>query len=162
GDTLLVVTALGPARGFLKPQEFVEFNALVSTHGVVVQPLADDIGVELGSDKILITRPGGLALSDAVASPVAATGIGRRMGAQMALDPQAWVFDKQAASRLRQSQLIAAAAAAEDQKRVPAQLELARFYLARDLTAEAKGVLDIAALDERAAQDGTALVLRAV
>src|SRR5262249_44690732 len=30
GDTLLVVTALGPARGFLKPQEFVEFNTLVS------------------------------------------------------------------------------------------------------------------------------------
>ena len=44
GDTLLVVTALGPARGFLKPQEFVEFNALVSTHGVVIQPLADDVG----------------------------------------------------------------------------------------------------------------------
>ena len=40
GDTLLVVTALGPARGFLKPQEFVEFNALVSTHGVVIQPRA--------------------------------------------------------------------------------------------------------------------------
>ena len=38
GDTLLVVTALGPARGFLKPQDFVEFRALASTHGVVVQP----------------------------------------------------------------------------------------------------------------------------
>ena len=46
GDTLLVVTALGPARGFLKPQEFVEFNALVSTHGVVIQPLADDLAAE--------------------------------------------------------------------------------------------------------------------
>ena len=45
---------------------------------------------------------------------------------------------------------------------MPAQLELARFYLARDMISEAKGVLDVAASNERAAQDGTALVLRAV
>src|SRR5262249_41946496 len=42
GDTLLVVTALAPARGFVRSQDFVEFRALASTHGVVVQPLADD------------------------------------------------------------------------------------------------------------------------
>src|SRR5204863_2569817 len=63
GDTLLVVTALGPARGFLKPQEFVEFGILVSTHGVVIQPRADDIIAEVSSEKIVVTRPGGLVLS---------------------------------------------------------------------------------------------------
>src|SRR5262249_20124598 len=68
GDPLLVVTALGPARGFVKPQEFVELNALVSAHGIVLQPLADDVMVDLASDKVLVTRPhGGLALSNAVA-----------------------------------------------------------------------------------------------
>ena len=72
GDTLLVVTALGPARGFLKPQEFVEFNALVSTHGVVIQPLADDVSAELRADKVVVTRPGGLTLSSAGARPSAA------------------------------------------------------------------------------------------
>jgi len=40
----MVVTALGPSRGFVKNQDFVEFRALASTHGVVVQPLADDVG----------------------------------------------------------------------------------------------------------------------
>ena len=63
GDTLLVVTALGPARGFLKAQDFVELRALPSTHGVVVQPLADDLTAELAADKIVISRPGGLTLS---------------------------------------------------------------------------------------------------
>ena len=58
GDTLLVVTALGPARGFLKPQEFVEFNALVSTHGVVIQPRADDVTAEVSNDKIVVDAPG--------------------------------------------------------------------------------------------------------
>ena len=43
GDKLMVVTALGPSRGFVKNQDFVEFRALASTHGVVVQPLADDL-----------------------------------------------------------------------------------------------------------------------
>ena len=59
GDTLLVVTALGPARGFLKAQDFVEFRALASTHGVVIQPLADDLSAEVAPDKIVIGRPGG-------------------------------------------------------------------------------------------------------
>ena len=75
GDTLLVVTALGPARGFLKPQEFVEFGTLVSTHGVVLQPRADDVTAEVSNDKIVVTRPGGLVLSrgrGSIAEPVRA------------------------------------------------------------------------------------------
>ncbi|MGH7880244.1 MAG: hypothetical protein ACREQD_12220, partial [Candidatus Binataceae bacterium] len=63
GDRLLVVTALAPARGILKQQNFVEFRALPSTHGVVLQPLADDVVAELAADKIIVTRPGGLSLS---------------------------------------------------------------------------------------------------
>ena len=166
GDTLLVVTALGPARGFLKSQEYVEFTTLVSTHGVAIQPLADDLAAELGADKIVVTRPGGLVLSNAGAraSPAVpgAEGARRAVGGLFTLDPQAWGFDREADFRDRQMHLLAAAAAAEDARRMPAQLELARFYLARDLTAEAKGVLDVATLDERATQDGTAAVLRAV
>ena len=64
--------------------------------------------------------------------------------------------------RDRQTHLIAAAAAASEAQRTPAQLELARFYLARELTAEAKGVLDVAAGDERAKEDSTPLMLRAI
>ena len=59
GDTLLVVTALGPARGFLRPQEFVEFSALASTHGVVIQPLADDVASRLLRTRSSIGRPDG-------------------------------------------------------------------------------------------------------
>ena len=34
GDRLLVITALAPARGFLKVQDFVELHVLPSTHGI--------------------------------------------------------------------------------------------------------------------------------
>ncbi len=47
-----MITALGPARGFLKGQNFVELRALPSIQGVVLQPLADDLTAELAVDKI--------------------------------------------------------------------------------------------------------------
>ena len=54
GDRLMVVTALAPARGFIKDLDFVELRTLASTQGVVVQPLADDLRAELVPDRINI------------------------------------------------------------------------------------------------------------
>ena len=56
GDKLFVVTALPPARGFINEQDFIEFRALASTQGVVIEPLADDINVDLAADKV-VDRP---------------------------------------------------------------------------------------------------------
>src|SRR6185503_14730056 len=169
GDTLLVVTALGPARGFLKPQEFIEFNALVSTHGVVIQPRADDVTAEVANDKVVVARPGGLTLSRAGARMMAGPAHGSSSGARgnapsglFVLDPQTWGFDREGDFRERQAQLVAAAATADESQRTTARLNLARFYMARELTAEAKGVLDATALDESAVADGSPLLLRAV
>ena len=169
GDTLFVVTALGPARGFVKAQEFAEFNALVSTHGVVVQPLADDVVVDTTADKITVARPGGLALSTAAARPMAgngpsfAAGGGRAVARSQTLDPQTWGFDRESNFRDRQMNLVAAAATATDPQRLSARLDLARFYLARNMSAEAKGVLDATAAENRTATpDANVLMLRAV
>ncbi|HVQ68426.1 MAG TPA: tetratricopeptide repeat protein, partial [Bradyrhizobium sp.] len=65
GDTLLVVTAPPPVRGLIKRQDFVELSLLESVHGVVVHPNSDDIKAEVGSDKVMLGRPGGLTLSSA-------------------------------------------------------------------------------------------------
>src|SRR4030095_398655 len=73
-----------------------------------------------------------------------------------------WGFDREADFRDRQTQLVTAAAAAEEAQRPAARLNLARFYLARDLTTDAKGVLDVTASDESAVADGSAQMLRAV
>ena len=63
GDDLLVVTGFAPARGFINEQDFVEFRALASTQGVVIEPLADDISVDFAHDKIVVAAP---ARSDVV------------------------------------------------------------------------------------------------
>ena len=78
---------------------------------------------------------------------------------------QLWGFDRQArCSKIgRTSSSSAAAAAAGDQANDGPALELARFYLARDMYPEAKAVLDLALADERpTAEDSTGLVMRAI
>src|SRR6202012_4520080 len=51
GDSLVVVTALPPVRGFIKRQDFVDFALLDTAHGVVIRPNSDDVGVEVGPGK---------------------------------------------------------------------------------------------------------------
>ncbi|MGA8494120.1 MAG: tetratricopeptide repeat protein, partial [Xanthobacteraceae bacterium] len=158
GDTLMVVTAFAPARGFLNERDFVEFRMLASAEGVVVDPLADDVKVELAPDKIIVSRPMGLALSTSLQTLLRGSGLRPTM-----FDSQLWGFDQQAAYTERQSKLVAAAASAPDNKRLAPRLDLARFYVARDMYPEAKGVLDVALADDRAASEqGSATVLRAV
>ncbi len=158
GDRLMVITALGPARGFLREQEFVELHALPSTHGVVVQPIADDLTAELATDKITIGRPSGLALS--------ATSLGQQQVSisyrAYTFDTQLWGFDRDAPFNARQSELIGLAAEAPLTKRRLARLNLARFYLAKEMAPEAKAVLDVALSDQRGSEDVTGSVLTAV
>ena len=157
-DKLMVITALGPARGFLKVQDFVELRALPSAHGVVIQPIADDITAELGVDKIAIGRPAGLSLS--------ATALGQQQVAvnfrAFTFDTQVWGFDRDAPFNARQSELIGLAASATVNKRRQARFNLARFYLAKDMAPEAKAVLNVALSDQRASEDVTGSVLTAV
>ncbi|MEM8744243.1 MAG: tetratricopeptide repeat protein [Pseudomonadota bacterium] len=63
GDRLAVVTALPPQRHVAKPHELVDFAALPTAHGLVIQPRSDDIAVRLYLDEVLITRKDGLTLS---------------------------------------------------------------------------------------------------
>ncbi len=158
GDMLLVATALAPARGLPKTQSFVDFRALASIQGVAIEPLADDLNVELSGDRLIISRPGGLTLSAAAAN----SDFGAAFRPQV-LDSQVWGFDRSAEFRDREAQLIAAAAMAPEGKRLPARVELARFFLARDMPEEAKAVLDVAIADTPPnASDSSPLVLRAV
>lgn len=158
GDTMLVVTGLGPARGLLKAQDFVEFRALASTHGLAVQPIADDVLLELSADKIIVSRPTGLTLSGVM--PSARNAAAYR---PMVFDSQLWGFDRQSNFTERQYKLVAAAADAAEDRRSAPRLDLARFYLSREMFVEGKAVLDVAMSDDRStAEDGAALVLHAV
>jgi tetratricopeptide (TPR) repeat protein len=158
GDTLLVVTAPPPVRGFIKRQDFVEMSLLESVHGVAIHPNSDDVTAEVAPDKIILGRPGGLTLSSAdVASERAPAAV------RPIFDVIDWRKNQEGRFTARQDALIAAVAAAEPDQRTPARIDLAKFYLTRGMYTEAKGILDLTLADAKPGlEDPVALVVHSV
>ena len=126
---------------------------------MVVQPLADDLTAELSVDKIMIGRPGGLSLSSTAGGQQEQLA---SSASALSFDTQLWGFDREANFSARQADLVRLAAMAPANKRKQARFNLARFYLAREMSSEAKAVLDVALAEKAAAEDVTGTVLRAV
>jgi outer membrane biosynthesis protein TonB len=158
GDTILVVTAPAPVRGFIKRQDFVEFSLLESIHGVAVRPNSDDVTAEVARDRIVLSKPGGLTLSSAVAGSERALAAARPI-----FDVVEWRKNQEENFAARADELIAAAAAVEADQRTAARVDLARFYLARAMYPEAKAILDLVLADAKPGlEDPVALVVHAV
>jgi tetratricopeptide (TPR) repeat protein len=158
GDALLVITAGTPGRGFARRQDFVEFSLLESIHGVVIQPNSDDVAAEIASDKITLSRPGGLTLSSAdVGAERAATAV------RPVFDVNEWRKNQSEEFIKRLDLLVTALASAAAESRAPARLDLARFYMSRGMYPEAKGVLDITLGEAKPGQeDLSALIVHSV
>lgn len=158
GDLLLVMTAGGPARGFMKRQDFVEFSLLESIHGVVVQQKSDDLTAGISSDTLTLSRPGGLTLSTAMTSPDRATSVIRPV-----FDIAEWRAYQQAEFIPTRDKLMTAASQASGPARMPAHVDMARFYLARGMYVEAKGILDLALAEAKPGEeDSGTLTVHAV
>lgn len=158
GDVLTVITALPPARGFVRRQDFVEFSLLESVHGVVVQTNSDEIAVDAAIDKVTLTRPGGLTLSPADAAPQRASTVARPI-----FDVGQWRVDQEGPFNERHDKLIDAAAVADTGSVANARMDLAKFYMARGMYHEAKGVADLAISDMKVGEESAAaLVIHAV
>ena len=158
GDALMVLTAGPPGRGFMRRQDFVEFSLLESIHGAVIQPNSDDVTAEIASDKITLSRPGGLTLSPAdVGAERAATAV------RPIFDVNEWRRNQQEDFAKRLDGLVTAAASTTAEQRMPARIDLARFYMARGMYPEAKGVLDLALGETKPGQeDLSALIVHSV
>ena len=134
GDTLVVVTALPPVRGFIKRQDFVDFALLDTAHGIAIRPNSDDVGVEVAPGKVIVGKPGGLTLSSASIAAERAP-----IAVRPLFDVEEWHKNREERFLKREDALIQAAANAAPEKRFDARLALARFYMARGFYPEAKG-----------------------
>ncbi|WP_375414408.1 tetratricopeptide repeat protein [uncultured Bradyrhizobium sp.] len=158
GDALMVVTAPPPGAGFIRQQDFVEFSLLESSHGVVIQPHSDDVAAEIASDKITLSRPGGLTLSPADAGAERAS-----MAVRPVFDINEWRKNQADEFVKRLDALITAASGATAERRSAARLDLARFYMSRAMYPEAKGVLDLTLSEAKPGQeDLSALIVHSV
>jgi tetratricopeptide (TPR) repeat protein len=142
GDTLLVVTAPPPVRGFIKRQDFVDFALLDSAHGIAMRPNSDEVAIEIAPDKILVGKPGGLTLSSVDAAADRAPTAVRPV-----FDVEEWRKNQGVDFVPRADALMAAAASAEPEQRQQARLNLARFYMARGMYPEAKGMAELLLAD---------------
>ncbi len=154
GDTLLVVTAPPPTRGFIKRQDFVELSLLESVHGVVIHPNSDDVTAEVGSDKVMVGRPGGLTLSSADVAAERATAAMRSL-----FDANEWRMNRDEKFIPRLDALTKAAAAAGDDGLAQARLDLANFYMARGMFHEARGVTNLILSESKAGSEEAAVVM---
>jgi tetratricopeptide (TPR) repeat protein len=134
GDTLMVVTASAPIRGFIKRQDFVDFSLLDTVQGIAIRPNSDEVAVEVSPDKVIVGKPGGLTISSAditaERAPIAVRPI---------FDIDEWHRNQKEPFVAREDELIRAAALAEPDQRGEARLALAKFYMARGFYAEARG-----------------------
>ncbi|TWB97105.1 hypothetical protein FBZ93_107351 [Bradyrhizobium macuxiense] len=154
GDTLWVVTAPPPTRGIIKRQDFVELSLLESIHGVVVHPNADDVKAEVGADKVMLGRPGGLTLSSADVAAERATAAVKPL-----FDPDEW-RKNQSENFLKQLDgLIAAASTANAEQLPQARLDLAEFFMARGMYQEAHGVANLILSESKRGSETASVVM---
>ncbi len=151
GDTLSVVTALGPSKGLPSRREFVQLALLASAQGLAVESYIDDLGVRHEGDLVRFGRPAGLMLSPISA---AAERIEANLGAPQAatmpglIDHQGWSKTGSGGFLSRYNALLAASneeAALGRDAPVGARMALARFLVGSELSFEAIGVLNEAA-----------------
>ena len=158
GDTLFVVTAPPPNRGFIKRQDFVELSLLESIHGLVVHPNSDDIKAEVGADKVVLGKPGGLTLSSADVAAERATAAVKPL-----FDVEEWRKNQAENFLPRLDALMAADVAAEPDMRTQARLDLANFYMARGMYEEVHALANLILSETRqGAEEASVMMVHAI
>lgn len=140
GDMMRVIPTAAPGVGVEGGRQFAQFTLAPTSQGVAVVGVADGIGVTTSANGVEIGRTGGLLLSREALRPGA--------GVASVFDFKRWrepdidfVETKQA--------LVTKASEADPSRRSMARFELAQFLMARDHAADAIGVLDLIAADDR-------------
>ncbi|MDH2398763.1 tetratricopeptide repeat protein [Bradyrhizobium sp. SSUT18] len=157
GDTLYVVTAQRPVRGFIKRQDLVDLALLESAHGIAIRPNSDEVGVEVGSDKVILGKKGGLTLS-----PVDISAERAPTAVRPIFSPEGWRKGQSENFIARQNELITAISNVEPALRSLPRLDLAQFYMSRAMYHEAKAVTELMLADPLNKEESGALIMHAI
>ena len=151
GDRFAAVTAMGDARGVVRPHSYVEGRILESVQGMAVEAVAPDLRVAIDGDLVRVSRPNGLDLSPPGAASHADDApqdLPQPAPMPGLVDTVRWtkVGRDGFLGRYRQLEDMAASESAKGQDGpVTARMALARFLVGMELNYEAIGVLDLVA-----------------
>lgn len=151
GDVLEVVTMFPPARGLIRDLNYVDFQALRTVHGLVIQPINETLDISLTRREATISTADGLTVSSFIESrsdDVDQTPMQRRGY----VDLQLYAESDTALLNLKIGDLSRKSAVLEGRDREVSRLELAQTYLANGLSSEAVGILEVM-IEEHKADD---------
>ncbi|MEQ9333355.1 tetratricopeptide repeat protein [Thalassobaculum sp.] len=148
GDGLFMVPITPLSRGIDGERTYPELSILASVQGVVVRPRLDEVEVRVLPDGVAVTVDGGLLLSGPTQHAGDDAFSGRRFDGLPAGLPPGRIFDmsnwrlgSEAEFLDRRQALQLRISEATSISRSGPRLELAQFYFARGLAAEAIGLL---------------------
>nr|WP_321525086.1 hypothetical protein [uncultured Cohaesibacter sp.] len=145
GENLHVVTGLGPARGFVKSQQLVDFSTLVSAHGIAITENVDDLQVARDGGFIYISSGKGLTLSSTAAAKPDVSGLTNGSGKvrETYLNLESLVASSPTAFTRERQALEAKLSQYDDLMAIQSEMELAKLLLANGYATEALGHLQI-------------------
>lgn len=148
GDGLFLVPITTLSRGIDGDRSYPELTILASVQGLVVRPRRDGVEVRVLPDGVALTTDGGLLLSGPAPRSGTESFSGRGFDGMPAGLPPGRIFDMSnwrlgdaAAFQERRQALQLRISEATSISRSGPRLELAQFYFARGLAAEAIGLL---------------------
>lgn len=149
GDTMWVVPVIPLGYGIAPERRYVDAILPATAQGVAVIPRADDVEVTANRTGIEISRRGGgLRISAPGSAAAALAGSVAETPITKVFDLATWLGGGEEAFADNRRKLYERIVAADPSRRNPARMDLARFYLAHGLDAEALGVLRAIATDD--------------
>lgn len=141
GDVLEVVTVFPPARGIVRDFKHVDFAALRSVHGLVVQPWHEGITVGIEGRDAIIRSEQGLILSTRKSNREDQTA--GAADTETDLNLASLIEEEPPLFSERLNGLMQFASVQQDDKLAAARLEIAKFYLANEFPHEALGLIRV-------------------
>ena len=148
GDMLIVATARGPSQAVQTPHSFVEFQALQTSQGIAIVPIADDLIVAAAPDNVVVSRQDGLMLSGDAGNAVSGGILASTTALPAVMEFAAW---REAPGRSfieRRQYHLDRLAVATAQEIGTARFDYAKFLLGYGLAPEALAALNAAAIED--------------
>ncbi len=145
GDTIVVVPVIPLGHGIAHTFEYPQMRVLETVQGVAIQPRIDDLRVRSLRQGIEVAGSGRLQISPVTRELAANVRLGIMRSYTRIFSPWKWRRRMGESFTAHKRRLQGAVALAEDSAREKARLDLARFYFANGLGAEALGVLSLVA-----------------
>lgn len=146
GDELRVATIRDPGVGNDGDRLYPEFRLLDSAQGIAVERIGDDVLFERGFNGYSLSSPDGLHIS--AVSPEAPVSSGQTYSDKRLFNLSEWVRGGAETFDMEEEKLLLAITEVPEDKKNDARLDLARFYLAHDMGAEAVGIMKIVDSDD--------------